>query len=811
MRLLRVAFKRLAAEPLVIAGVVATLAIGVAATALMFGLLDTLLLRPPPHLAEPNQVVRLFFAKNDPLLGRSIAPVSNYPTFAELRETRAPFSGVAAYALARSEIGQGTQAARGTVAFVSGEYFSLLGTRPEFGRFFGGAHDTESRPSDVAVLSDGFWRRQFGGDINVIGRPVPIGERSYTVIGVAPRLFTGVELQPVDAWVPLDDQSRPASAGLHWKEDRQSLWLSIVARLRSGVSRSSAGELATVALRRRNAETQSPDSLVEVLAASTVPGKSPSRPGAVRVALWLGGVAVLLLLLASANATALLFARALRRRRDIAIRIALGARTTDIAQTILIDAALLASLTVLSAFGLVWCTTRLVQRLLLPGIVWPDYVLAPRIGLATIGITLAAALIASYLPMRRVLRSDLSNAIGNGGNAGGVRPSRANLTLLSLQSALCTLLLFGAMLFARSLHRVETLDLGVDVDHTLMLSFDNSRQAMTEAGMEQSYGRMLATVSRIRQVDRAALAEASPYRFGRAMAPSTDEKTVEELWTGREVPYIVAVGSGFFAAVGARSLRGRDFRASDRFGAEPVIIINDPLARILWPGQDPVGKRLRLDDGTYATVVGVLKGVWKFSVLERNQLALYIPLAQDTARGPGALFLHVTGDPSGVRHQLRQAAAAVAPELPPPRIELMRDVADPEFRPWRLGATMLTSFGLFALVIATVGLYSLVSFASTNRRHEIGVRVALGAPRYRVFAVVVRSNLWAVACGILLGCLAAMYAARWTADLLYKTSPRDPALLVATAASLVVTSVLASVIPVLRETRRSPASVLRIE
>lgn len=372
------------------------------------------------------------------------------------------------------------------------------------------------------------------------------------------------------------------------------------------------------------------------------------------------------------------------------------------------------------------------------------------------------------------------------------------------------MLLVGAGLFVRSLRHVAALDLGVDLDHTLIASMDLRRAGVPAQRRAALYREMVERVRALPGVERVALAEGNPYQSGSGAAPWTDERPRDELWhPGDAVAYLSAVGGGFFTATGATSLRGRDFTEADRAGAPPVAIIGEPLARRLWPDRDALGRCMRMSssDGRCIEIIGVLPSVWKIRLLERDQMAVYIPLAQDTTRSPGTLFIRAAGDPT----QVIGAMQSARPDLPAAAVQLMRDRAAPEIRPWQLGATMFSLFGALALVIAAVGLYSALAYGVARRTHEIGVRMALGARRAHVIRLVMRDGLRIVAAGLVVGAAGALLAGRWIAPLLYETSPRDPAIFLAVGVTLLAVAVVASLVPAWRATRVDPSTALRAE
>jgi len=380
------------------------------------------------------------------------------------------------------------------------------------------------------------------------------------------------------------------------------------------------------------------------------------------------------------------------------------------------------------------------------------------------------------------------------------------------------ILLVGAGLFAMSLHRINRLDLGFDRDRTLMVRFDLDFLRGPEA--DAAYIEMVSRVRAVPGVQRVALSELDPYRMGRAVAAHTLERDADHLWPigVAEIPMEAAVDSGFFRTVGA-VVRGRDFAPSDRDGAERVAIINEPLARILWPNADALGQCLMLpiranDTGTTCSrVVGVVSGFWWRTILNRDRLLVYVPLAQRRVdlSSPRAMFVRVENDPASVVEPIRIAVQSLRADVPAVSVSLLRDVIDPEIQPWRAATMLFAAFGGAALVIAAVGLYGIVSFTATLRTPEIAVRVALGARQFHVLAIVAGQGLSAVTVGLMVGGIAALLSRRFAASLLFQTSRADTAIFGAVALLLLCTSCIAVVVPTLRVLRRNPAAVLHFD
>ncbi|MEJ7811141.1 MAG: ABC transporter permease [Gemmatimonadaceae bacterium] len=759
-------------SPGVAALIVVTLAVGIGANATMAGAIDRLLLRAPPHVREPGRVARLIAVSPDGAGGSRVGGSVHYPTFLDFQRELTAFEALAAVTGRSLQLGEGAEAVEVRAAIVSATFFPLFGVQPVLGRFFSPADgfptgQTTGGPP-LAVLSEGFWRRQFAGDPGVVGRALRLGRVVYTVVGVAPSGFRGAEAEPPDVWLPIT-VTVDAEFQFINLADRNSAWLTVVGRLRPGVSRTVAAEQAQAAWRRELELEGVRDWAGRVVAASVIRGRGPDAPREVKVALWLGGVSALVLLIACANVANLLLGRAFARRREIAVRLALGAGCGRLARQLLAEAGLLAGLGGAGALGLAALGGRLLQRLFVGDLAGAregavassaNGFIDVRLLAFTAAVALGTGMLVSLAPLIQSTAPDLTTALRAGQATGGGRTSRVRSALLGAQAALCTLLLVGAGLFAQSLRRVEGLDLGIDVDHTLVARFDLDRLTMPEAAITTIYEAMLERVRAVPGVTRAALAAADVHGGGRAVSIHRIEIDTACIWAcgATEAPMEVGVDSGFFRTIGATSLRGRDFAATDVRGAPRVTILSAPLARFLFGREEPLGRcvvlPLRGNDrgGECVTVVGVLGGFWKRSILNRGALAIYVPLTQRTGvlglGRPRAMYVRSTGDPTSSASAVRDAIQSLRSDIPLVRVTRVRDIIDPEIRPWRLAATMFSLFGAVALLIAVVGLYGVVAFAAAQRSTEIAVRLALGARARDVLAVVAGSGLRAVCAGL---------------------------------------------------------------
>ena len=803
------AARRLRKTPTFAVVSILTLAIGVGVNSAMFGLLDSLLFRPPAHVADPDRVVRIQFTRGTTPVARKPWYAANYPALQSVAATGA-FESIAGYRDATVSVGRGAGAFEAKAMLVTPAFFDVLGVRPHAGTMLG-ARGTDSIADNRIVLSHAFWKRQFGKDPRVVGASFIIGTASYVVAGIAPDGFTALQESPVDIWMPMND----LGAGYlisQWRTNFRSYWLQVVARVPSHATTRSAQDRASAMMRAGARGDRDPTG---VLTTPLVSSRNADKSREVRVSLWLAGVAAFVLLIACANIANLILARNFARMREYAVRLSLGASHWQLRRQLIADVCTIGVVGLVAAL-LVGDAVRAAVPAFLPA----DIPIGRgafdvrSLGFMSVSGLVALVLVATVsLTQVRPGRLVRALTVRTIDDRRGGRWTRS--ALLALQSGLCVALLFSAGLFARSLSRVLALDLGVELDRTVQVSFNLPEGLRSPVEQQALYGRALERVRALPAVDRAALSMNAPYQSGMGWGPFTAEHTQRELWEGKgEVPYLTAVGAGFFRAVGAASLEGRDFTENDdKVGAPRVAIVNRNLAARLWPGGRALGNCVFLDEQTRECyrVVGVLAGVWKLRALDRSKMTVYTPLAQTPDEPPGAILIRVRGPVSPALGQLRTAVQSVAADLPAVNVSRATDLVRWEFRPWRLGATLFAGFSAVALVIAAVGIFGVVSFTTALRTREIGVRMALGARGSHIVGVVAGTGMGAVTAGLVVGACASLVASRWMGDVLYETSPRDPKVLAQTAGVLLLVAAVAVVAPVVRALRLAPASILRAD
>jgi predicted permease len=822
----RLALRGLRRRPAFTLAVVLTLALGIGANATMFDIVDRLMLRPPAYLAAPERTGRVYLRTTSET-GEDVARHFQYRTFRDLVDGTRAFSHAAAVSTNPYVVGEGDEARQERVTLASGGFWSLFEARPVVGRFFGPADDALPAGRPVLVLSHAYWRARYGGDPGVVGRAVRVGRTVFTVVGVAPEGFTGAELEPVVAWIPMSAGAheqfgtRPVGrSGEAWHQSYFISWVEMLARRRPGVTVDDANAALTATYRRsygiHRAQSanrlRAPDEArprAEI--ASILHDRGPAARPEARVAVWLGGVALLVLLIACANVASLMLARSVERRREVAVRIALGVSRARLVGQALLEGATLAILG--GALGLVAAAVGggVLRRALLPelgGGAGFGGIVDGRVLAFTLVASLAAGLLSSLAPAVQAMRGDAAVDLRAGARGGGRRRAPLRAGLLVAQGTLTVLLLVGAGLFVRSLRNVRALDLGYDAARLLYLAPDLRGTALGESELVTLRDRLRERALALPQVEAAAVTLTVPYRFvvGEIVrVPGVDSTRLPEF-----VAYN-AVSPDYFRTAGTRLVRGRGFTASDRAGAAPVVVISEAAARAIWPRQDALGRCLKVgaDTAPCATVVGIAGDV-RASLPGGPAEHVYVPAAQGAHERAG-LYVRTRGEARPHAESIRRELQRLMPGHAFIRALPVQDLVDPSVRSWRLGATMFTLFGLLALLVAAVGLYSVIAYGVAQRRQELGVRIALGARTTDVLRLVVTEGLRVAVLALVLGGGLALVAGRWVKPLLYDVSERDPATFAAVAGALLVVAVVASLIPARRAARVDPSISFRAD
>jgi putative ABC transport system permease protein len=798
--------------------IILTLALGIGANATMFGIVDRLLLRPPTYLRDVDRTGRVYLHRFRSDGTERIDNNISYRYYGDIAKFSHAIEASTAFFDDQSRVvGTGQDARERPVSLVGAGFWSFFDARPALGRFFLPDDDRGLAGPAVTVLGYGFWQSNFGGDRGVLGKSIRIGSRSYTIIGVAPRGFNGLAPWQVAAFIPVTVGAYdflPPTYRLD--QEYGASWVEMLVRRKPGVTVAQANADLTAAFResRRSEPQVLPAAIARsrAEAAGVLYDQGPKRSESAKVATWLVGVSAIVLLIACANVANLLLARALGRRREIAVRIALGAGRGRLLAQLLTESTLLALLGALAGLVVAQFGGGVLRRTLLPDVDWS---LTPLFDQRTLLITTAMAVVTGVLtglaPALQAGRADVSVALKAGGREGNIHRSRLRATLLVIQAGLSVVLLVGAGLFVQSLRNVQGVDMGYEPDRILHMNVELGGLELTRPQRIELRRRMLETLRARPGVEHAAVTSAIP--FWQTIVEDLFVPGRDSSVNGQDFIALNAVSGDYFATAGTRIVRGRAIMDSDRPEGARVVVVSETLAQKLWPGRDALAQCVKVAADTMpcASVVGIAGDVRWGGFGDDERMQIYVPLGQYSWLGAGSYYVRTTDSPARVADGLRRAVQALVPGNGFVSTRVLATTLDSTVRPWRLGATMFTVFGMLALLVAAVGLYGVVAYGVTQRMHEMGVRVALGARTRDVLRLVVGEGVRVTVIGIVLGTIAAILAGRFIAALLFRVSPRDPATFVIVGALLLAVAVAASLIPAWRASRVDPLSALRAD
>ncbi len=808
----RLALRGLARAPGFTLAVLITLVLGIGANATIFAVLDRLLLSPPEHVVDHQGVRRLSIFGLSPFTAEEgYSSALSYPDYRDLKATRA-FAHIAGHSATTMTLGQGLESQRVSAEYATASYFPLLGVRPHLGRFYTEQEDHIGTAQPAVVLSYGFWQRHFAGASNVLGRTVELGKGRYTVIGVTPRGFTGVNLAPIDVWVPML-AANAIESGTQWEDARRWYWFGAIARLSPTVNEDAALAEATAHYRagRGAFEGKAITSRVAADPLIAARGRGPARE--VRVTQALAAVALMMLLIACANVSNLFLVRGIKRRKQLAVQSALGMGRTRLLTQLMTEALVLAAAAGTLSFFAAESIGPLLFRTLLPEAT-PPAAGGVRVLVATFLITGAALLLTSVVPAIRASRVDLMDVLRSGKSA--PRAAWLRRSLSAVQAALSVVLLVGAGLFVRSLQQARALDVGLELS-TIAVSMELTNGARFG---EELAPAAYAAIERVRAhpiVESATVSSIMPF-FG-TWGLSVQVPGPDSIDSGPKGPFFYAASGDYFKTMGIPIVRGRALTdADDAAAAQPVAVVNEAMARSVWRGADPIGKcffvnRAEKQPVVCTTVVGVARDVLP-SVTATEPLQLYYLPPRHRGIGFNAgqvLLVRARGKPEAAVPIIRDLVRSAVPNVRFVEAATLEQRVAPQLRSWRLGATLLSVFGILALLVAAAGLYSVLAFDVAQRRFELGVRSALGASAPRLVRAIASDVLLVTGAGVALGLVAALALARTTEQLLFRVQATDPIVYGAAVLALLFIALAASAFPSWRATRIDPKIALNSE
>jgi putative ABC transport system permease protein len=806
----RQSVRSLARRPLLALLAVVTFALGIGANTAIFSVVSGVLLRALPY-EEPERVVRLVGTRGGtPNVGGVLAYMNARDVAARSRT----LAGVAAYDEWRPNVTVGGEAELADAAQVDAGFFEVLGVRPFAGRFFLSDEDEDGNDR-VVVLSHGYWLRRFGGDGSIVGRTVVLNGTAHTVVGVTPSDFEDPRLSSTSwgapaFWRPLGFGGVPDSL----RPSRGSSSYVAVARLRPDATVAAArAELAALS---RQLEGEYPEEN-EAVGMTAVPLRDSIVGHARGSLLLLLGAVGLVLAIAAANVGNLLLGRATERRHEVALRAALGASRGRIVRLIVTETVVLAlaggALGIVLAAGATSALVRLGEEFVPRG---ANVSLDPLVLAFAFGVTLLTGLVCGVMPALLATSGDLRGALGESmRRASPTRgAARVRQTLVAAEVALALVLLTGAGLLGKSLWRLMRVDVGIATEGVLTFNVvPTAAQYPDAASLDALVRELDAALAVLPGVRSVAVTNVLPLSGGfdgnRVRVPGRPEPPAAE----RLNVQLRTVTPSFFETAGLTLHDGRLFDGRDRAGSVPVAVVGEALAATFWPGERPIGRQLIVLD-TIVEVIGVVADVKHLRIEDPAAPMLYLARAQALVPWHPrqmTFLLRTDGEPGARAAAVRSAVRALDPLLPVAHLQTMAEVVARSAAPARFRTLLLGGFAALALVLASVGIYGVVSYGVAQRRRELAIRMAVGARAREVRAMVLRQGLAPVALGAAIGLLGALAGARVLASVLFQVPTTDVFVFISVPAVLCMVAVLATVLPARRATRVDPITVLREE
>jgi len=808
--------------------VVLTLALGIGLNAAMYGLLSRLFLQAPPHIEDPDGIHRIWVSERDDAADRGVftGPSAtrdrmDWAEFSSLRDDPDRFTAIAGYtAPQRRQDGRGQTAEDLQVSTITGDFFALLGIQPALGRLLQ-PEDDDLAATPAAVISDAYWRQGFERSPEALGASLTFNDVTYVIVGVLPLGFAGPDPNAAEVWLPLQIAAT-AVRGERWRQSLTGFSLTALARLAPGVKPDAAAAAATAAVRAARATSRLPearDPEPTVLLGPLLQNRGPSAlPGQMRLPLVVGGAALVVLLIATANMSNLLLVRVAARRRELAVRNALGAGRWGVGRLLVIESVVLSALSGVAALGVAALAGRSLRVTLLPNFRWAGEPLdstaiaftATAVLVIGLGAALAPAVYAAR--SRGIERLDSSR----GARALGM-PVRTGLIVV--QAALSLILLSGAAIFYRSFEAARQVDVGYAKENLVTVSLGGFRS--TGSPDETAIDALESRLRSLPDVLDVAQGTNSPMGFKAAMPPPRVEGL--DRLPFNEGPYVSLTTPNFFRVAGLAILEGRSFTEWDRAETQKVAVVDAMFAYGVWPGRSAVGQCLFFGEASTdcTTVVGVVESALDRGLLDADRAAIYyLPISQASSNPMQASFVNnmrtlvvrTRGDPGRVVQPTLLALANLFPDLPRHSVRSLPTVFAPRIRTWTIGTGLFGASAALAVLLAAIGLYAVIAFGVRQRELEFGIRRALGAQASRLLRMVLTRGFSLAAAGVVAGTLAALWAGRFIEPLLFDDrTPRDPLAFAVAALVLLTIAVAASLLPARRASRADPRQALEAE
>jgi putative ABC transport system permease protein len=811
------AFRALRTTPATTAVAVLTLAVAAGTNLAIFDLIDRALLSPPRFVTDPDRVMTLAFEHTTFDNQRVQMATTSYVTFDAIHGHVPATSNSAAWQSISSSIVVDGEQQQAEALLVSGAYFEWLGARAQIGRALLPDDDRGPSGSPVVVLSHAFWESSFAGDRDVIGRRLTFRGIELTIVGVMPAGFSGHSAARVDVWIPIHAAMR-ATPG--WDRDRFHNIVTIGVRL--GPDHNVAAAATQIAAVTGLRAVLTPIRGVEVTRTEHT------------IAYWLAAVSVLVLVIGLANTATLLLVRGARRRRESSIRVAIGATRGRLVSQIVAESVMLAAASAAAALALSFWLDEAVRRLLLPSLVEATGLTKRTMGGAAIAgaCALAVSVLAGAAQLRGLGRPDQPGATGPRG-----RRARGQTALLLIQTTLAVVLIAGAGMFGRSLYALVAQDLGMRMTDVLLVNFERGPGFVPN--QDQIFASALDRIRALPGVTLATPIQILPFT-GFQVPPISVPGLAGPPSINGQLPYLTAATPELFDILGLEFVQGRRFTAADETGP-PVAIVNESMARTVWPGKSALGQCFRIGfdpsfDPETATgppapspsapcreVIGVVRNVRQRQVIpsgdETRLMQYYVPFSQSHVAPPFAgpmphvqgLLLRVTAGADTLAAPIRRLVVDGRTDLPFLRVRPYADLLEPQMRPWRMGTALLLLFSGLALIVSAVGLYAAFAHAVGERRREMAIRIAIGAVPRGVLLMILREAAALAAVGVVFGCVIAAVGGRWIQAMLFGTTATDPIVLGGASIVMLIVAITAVFLPARQAASADPSTLLRVE
>ena len=804
---LRFAGRMLRKSPVFTMVAVLVISLGTGAVTTIYSGMNAIVLRPLPGTTDGNRLV--LFDRRTPDFSEGSS--ASYLFYAHLRDRSRTLDGAAAWSRVSLSISTGGEGSSVYGNIVSGNYFAVLGMRPALGRYFAPDEDRTPLAHPVVVVSHSFWESHLGADSSAIGRVVAVNGHPYTVIGVAPPGFRGV-FSPLktDAWLPLmmQAQLRPG------RDLTNASWLWTFGRMRDGVTREATQrELSALTAAWANEAGQSAGNreytAIRLTPLTGLP--DDARRAFLDFTALLLGAAGLVLLIASVNVASMLSARAIARRREMALRTALGAARTRLVRQLLTESGVLFFVGALGGLAVAWAATGALEQVSIPGDASLSLELSPdmRVFAFAVAVSVVTGILFGLAPALQGAGKDIVSRLRNDSAASSARRSIATNALIVGQLALSLVLLVAAGLFVRALDQGSRVDPGFETTHVATARLNTEAWGYDDVKGRAFYSALEERVAALPGVTDMSFTDIIPFSQSGSnseIVPDGASGSPDDR-SGRVGVQVCTVGPGYFDVVRIPILQGRAFLPTDDARSPRVVIINETLARRLWPHGSVIGRGFMYGRHR-VTVVGVARDAKYNSLTEEKPAFVYSPIAQQW-RVDQVLMIRTVGNPASIAPALADIVRAIDPTLPRPLVRTLEQETSIVLFPQRIAAMITGVLGGVGLLLAAVGLYGIIAYSVGRRTREIGVRVALGAQRRDVLGMVIRDGMRLAGTGVMAGIVLAAGATRLIAGLLFDVSPFDVVTFAGMSALFIAVALLASYLPARRAAATDPLTALR--